>query len=99
MSTAERKTARTLPGIGPRSAGITMTTEEFDAITRYDDRYRYELIRGILVVSPRPSVQEVGPNEELARLLGNYREDHPQGSALDATLPERYIETTNRRRA
>jgi hypothetical protein len=82
------------------SAGMLLTPEEFDAVDDYDDEYRYELIRGVLVVNPIPSEGEVDPNEELGRWLRNYQEQHPQGAALDATLPERYVRTaTSRRRA
>jgi Uma2 family endonuclease len=88
-----------LPRLGPGSAGVLMTPEEFDEITDYDERYRYELINGVLVVSPIPSEAEIDPNEELGYLLRRYQDDHPQGAALDATLPERYVPTRNRRRA
>ena len=84
--------------IGPASAGILMTPEEFDAITDYDDRYRYELIHGVLVVTPIPREAEAGPNDELGMMLRQYRREHPQGSALDDTLPERYIQTLDCRR-
>jgi Uma2 family endonuclease len=79
-----------------------MTPEEFDALEPEDfvDHYRYELIRGVLVVTPHAGTAERDPNEELGYLLRRYRDDHPQGSALDQTLPEQTIPTTlNRRRA
>lgn len=81
-------------------AGIRMTAREFDAIRDVDSRFRYELIGGLLIVSRLPSVGEVGPNQELGRLLLNYG-DTPQGSAIfDGTLPEQYIGAgENRRRA
>lgn len=86
--------------LGPEHAGILMTLEEFDAIEDYDDHYYYELIHGVLVVSPLPYVSETGPNEELGRMLLNYRDDHPQGKRLDATFPEQYVLTPiSRRRA
>ena len=31
--------------LGPESAGMLLTPEEFDAVTDYDDQFRYELIR------------------------------------------------------
>ena len=65
MSTSK---VRTLPRISPSSAGLQMTPEEFDAITNYDDRYRYELVHGVLVVNPIPSEAEADPNEELGSL-------------------------------
>ena len=82
------------------SAGMLLTPEEFDAVDDYDDEYRYELIRGVIVVNPIPSEGEVDPNDELGFLLRLYKEQHPQGAALDSTLPERYVRTaTSRRRA
>ena len=35
----------------PESAGLTMSPEEFDAVTDYDQSVNYELIRGVLVVA------------------------------------------------
>ncbi len=85
--------------IGRHSAGMLLTPKEFDAITRCDDRFRYELINGVLVVNPIPSESEGGPNEELGFMLLFYKYQNPQGCPLDATLPERYVFTNNRRRA
>jgi Uma2 family endonuclease len=77
-----------------------MTPEEFDAITRVDDRYRYELVQGVLVVTPPPGPAERDPNDELGYLLRDYKKHHPQGSALDKTLAEQEIlPGGNRRRA
>jgi Uma2 family endonuclease len=84
--------------LGQDSAGILMTPEEFDAVEDYDECYRYELIHGVLVVNPIPLPEETGPNELLGRWLLNYREDHPQGSALDYTLPQQYVRTATSRR-
>jgi Uma2 family endonuclease len=71
--------------------GILMTPEEFEAITEYDERYRYELINGVVIVNPAVSIGETDPNEELGRLLRNYAEADPKGSALDATVYERDV--------
>ncbi len=85
--------------LGPRSAGQLLSTVEFDS-ARFQEGWRYELINGVLVVSPTPSRMERRPNEELGRWLWDYQEEHPQGSSLDATLQEETIETKqNRRRA
>jgi Uma2 family endonuclease len=84
--------------LGPRLAGTLMTPEEFDAIERYNENYRYELIHGVLVVSPLPLPQETSPNELLGHWLLTYRENHPQGAILDCTLPEQYVPTTDSRR-
>ena len=81
-------------------AGIQLTAREFDAIRRSDPRFRYELIGGRLVLSRLPSIGEVGPNQELGRLLLNYGETELGASVLDGTMPERYVTPgENRRRA
>ncbi len=85
--------------LGPRSAGLLLTTEEFDR-ARFVEGWRYELINEVLVVSPIPSRNERDPNEELGHSLRTYQESNPQGSSLDATLAEEDVETKkNRRRA
>jgi Uma2 family endonuclease len=84
---------------GPESNGILMTPAEFDR-AEFVEGWRYELINGVLIVSPPPLDNEVDPNEELCYLLRGYQENHPQGSALDVTLGEREVRTgQNRRRA
>ena len=99
MSQAPTKTKTRRLRLGPRSAGVLLTTEEFDR-ARFVEGWRYELINEVLVVSPIPSLNERDPNEELGRWLRNYQESHPQGSALDLTIGEQTIETKkNRRRA
>ncbi len=86
--------------LGPELAGISLTPEEFDAIEEADRDYRYELINGRLIVTPPPLEAERATNQELGFLLRLYRQEHPQGAALDATLPEQTVITrTNRRRA
>jgi Uma2 family endonuclease len=82
----------------PGLAGTLMTPEEFDTVTDYQEGYRYELIYGVLVVTPLPLQAETDPNEELGRLLRNYQADHPQGRSLDVTLPQQYIATATSRR-
>ena len=85
--------------LGPRSAGVLLTTNEFDR-ARFVAGWRYELINEVLVVSPIASLNERDPNEELGHSLRTYQESHPQGSALDATIGEQTVETKrNRRRA
>jgi len=84
--------------LGPGLAGTLMAPEEFDAVDEYDEDYRYELISGVLVVNPAPSPEETGANEMLGHLLIAYREHHPQGSALDYSLPAQYVRTHDGRR-
>ncbi len=83
--------------LGPRSAGLLLTPAEFDH-ARFREGWRYELINGVLIVSPFPSRQERDPNEELGYFLRNYQHGHPQGPSLDLTLPEETIETKKDRR-
>lgn len=86
--------------IGPGCAGLSMTPDEFDAIEEWDEDYKYELIHGVLVVTPPPLIQVRDPNEELGCWLRSYREDHLEGSAMDATVSEHHLRTnSNRRRA
>lgn len=85
--------------LGPELAGTLMTPEEFDAVEDCDENYVYELINGVLVVTPPPSEGERGPNELLGYLLRSYQEQHPKGAALNYTLTEHHIRTQNRRRA
>lgn len=86
--------------LSPELAGTLMTPEEFDSAEDCDDLYVYELINGVLVVRPPPDAGERGPNDVLGYLLRAYRERHPQGAALDETLPENLVRTQqNRRRA
>ncbi len=63
MSVVKETKARRLR-LSRSSNGMLMTPEEFDAVTCYDRRFAYELIRGILIVSPAPGESERDPNEE-----------------------------------
>jgi Uma2 family endonuclease len=84
---------------GPSAAGTLMTPREFDRAD-FVEGWRYELIHGVLVVSPAPLINERDPNEELGHWLRTYKDSHPQGSSLDAPVPEHTIRTRrNRRRA
>jgi len=52
----------------PSAAGMLLAPDEFDS-AEFEDGYRYELIRGVLVVSPAPSPQECGLNVRLGHWL------------------------------
>jgi Uma2 family endonuclease len=95
MSTAAPKVRRLR--LGPQSAGMLLTRKEFDR-ARGEEGWRYELIKGVLVVSPTPSRNERTPNDRLGQWLWNYRDQHPQGSSLDSTVPEEEIQTRKNRR-
>ena len=86
--------------IGPEHAGIRMTPKEFDDLPEecWEEGHRYELVDGVLVVSPIPLDAQVGPNEMLGYWLNDHKFRHPQGAVLDATLPERYVRTRQSRR-
>jgi len=78
-----------------------MTARQFDDTpeSAWDDRYRYELVNGVLIVTPPVSDAEADPNDELGHMLRSFRESHPQGRVLDRTMPERTVPgTPNRRR-
>jgi Uma2 family endonuclease len=84
---------------GPGSSGILMTPHEFDRAD-FVEGWRYELVNAVLIVSPIPSMKENDPNEELGHWLRTYRDQHPNGSALDHTAHEWEVKTRrNRRRA
>jgi len=81
-------------------AGALLTPEEFDAVEDVDDGYVYELINGVLVVTPLPPPEVRGPNELLGYLLRRYQEEHPHGKALDFTVYAQLVSLKgNRRRA
>ena len=84
--------------ITPQMAGTRMSPEEFDAVRDWAEDYHYELVAGVLVAVPPPSECERGPNELLGYWLLHYQEHHPQGAALDYTLPENLIRTPGSRR-
>jgi Uma2 family endonuclease len=76
-----------------------MTPQEFDR-ANFVEGSRYELINGVLIVTPIPLESERDPNGELEYWLRQYRDTHPQGAALCATLAEHTVRTgRNRRRA
>jgi Uma2 family endonuclease len=99
--TAPARLMRSRVRIGPGSAGQLMTPEQFDALrpSQFVRGNRYELVNGVLIVSPTPGIGERRPNDYLGTLLDVYRETHPQGSVIDETAPEQTVATTNRRRA
>ena len=75
-----------------------MSPEEFDAVEECEEGYHYELINGVLIVSPPALEAERGPNDFLGYCLNNYRYHHPKGAALDDTLPEQTVVTHENRR-
>ena len=85
--------------IGPWANGMLMTPDEFDATTEWNPEYRYELVQGVLVVSPPADIGERGPNDLLGYLLWDYSFHHARGSELSGTVSEETVTTrTSRRR-
>ena len=97
MSTARVRRPNTAR-LGRHSNGMLMTPEEFDAATDFEELYSYELIHGVLIVSPPPGESERDPNGELEYLLRAYQSGHQAGSALDKTLSEQYVHLPDSRR-
>jgi Uma2 family endonuclease len=97
MAAVALKDRRAKLRFGADANGIILTPTEFDRAD-FDENWRFELINGVLVVTPLPFVNEVDPNEELGYLLRAYKEYHPLGAALNATLPERIVRIGNTRR-
>ncbi len=72
-----------------RYRGLRMTADEFLEIP--DDGYTYELIDGVVMMSPGPTPQHQAVASEVSTQLGIYLRDHPVGRAfaeLDAHLGE-----------
>jgi Uma2 family endonuclease len=97
MSIAQKTKTKRIR-LNEASNGMLMTPEEFDAVADYDELFAYELIHGVLIVSPVPGEAERDPNGELEYLLRHYRATHPRGSIIDKTLSEQYIALPNSRR-
>lgn len=97
MATAPARRIRPRLQLGPASAGTLLTPEEFDR-AEFEEGWRYELIHGVLIVSPSPLLNERDPNDTLGYWLHTYQETHPQGSSLDFTVPEHTIRTRRSRR-
>ena len=84
----------------PELAGTLMTPEEFDSAIDWEEGFVFELIHGVLVVSPPPGIGERAPTDLLAQLLRNYADQHPQGDSFLYTVSEHTIRSAmSRRRA
>jgi Uma2 family endonuclease len=94
MATATIKRVREFD---PYSAGMKMSPREFDR-AKFVEGSRYELINGILVVTPVPVQVGRDLNEELGFLLRTYQRQHVNGAGLNGTLPEQTVKTGRNRR-
>jgi len=79
-----------------RDNGMLMTPEEFDHRTKWDEHFQYELINGVLIVSPAAGPYELAPNDFLGFSLHRYAEAHP--GIIDLTYQECEIRLANSRR-
>lgn len=98
LSTALPETvfdAETPVRLSRASTGTLMEVDEFLRVDDFEEGWRYELLNGVVIVSPPPSAGERVPNDELAYWLRLYRDTHPQGRILDDTAPEQEIETSH----
>jgi Uma2 family endonuclease len=74
--------------------GMPLSVKEFRAVDDCEPGYRFELIHGVLIVSPAPAAGERDPNGELEYLLRHYQRSHADGAAIDLTLFEQEVETS-----
>lgn len=63
--------------------GLRMTADQFLEIT--DDGYNYELVDGVVIVSPSPTPRHQSVTLEIAWQIKNYLELHPVGAAFVET--------------
>lgn len=78
--------------------GRQMSAAEFDTLSGLPAGYRYELINGVLIVSPFPGIGERDANDYLGYLLRNYQLNSPLGKALTLTAPEQDLRFGSTRR-
>jgi Uma2 family endonuclease len=83
---------------GPWANGMELSPEEYDAATDWEPGYRYELLQGLLIVSPPAGLGERSPNDYLGYMLWRYAESHPQGKALAFTVNEHELQVGRQRR-
>ena len=63
--------------------GLRMTAEEF--FGRPDDGYRYELVEGVVVMSPSPRMRHQAVTMEIIRQINVFLTRHPIGQLLAET--------------
>ncbi|MGC1272473.1 MAG: Uma2 family endonuclease [Planctomycetaceae bacterium] len=95
LKTPPRLVGPTPPRLDFDSNGMSMTPEEFDAVEDYDECFRYELIRGVVIVGPMSEDWHAALIDETNYLVRDYVRSNPSGTVVDATLPNRYVFTWN----
>ena len=83
--------------LGPEANGVRLTPRQYDRV-EFEPGWRYELVNGVLIVSPPPLENERDPNDELGYWLRTYQAVHNNGHHLDMTLPEHEIHVGDDRR-
>jgi Uma2 family endonuclease len=67
----------------PQFIGLRLSAEEFFALP--DDGCRYELVNGVVIVTPSPLPRHQKVALEIARQLANYLEKNPVGDVFPET--------------
>lgn len=68
---------------GPRYQGVRLSAEEYFQLT--DDGYKYELVDGVMMMSPSPTTRHQAVAMEIATQISVYLRDHDVGRVLAET--------------
>src|SRR5574337_313180 len=68
---------------GPQYAGLRMSAEEYEALP--DDGFQYELVDGVIVMSPSPTPQHQSVLAEILYQIKAHLRVNPVGLALPET--------------
>jgi Uma2 family endonuclease len=78
---------------------MLMTPEEFDAVTRFVEDYRFELVHGVVIATRLPTdYANSDMNGELGHVLRSHQYSHPEGGRMDCTLYSEYLRFSDNRR-
>jgi Uma2 family endonuclease len=83
--------------VGSKSNGMSMTPEEFDAIEEWDENFRYELVRGVLIVKDYPVAAIRACYDELGHCFHAFCHQVHSGAATIETLPDQEVRTGDNR--
>jgi Uma2 family endonuclease len=72
--------------LGPQSTGLKLSPEEFIAVEDCNELYHYELIHGVVVVSPIPEAAVRAPNDRFSYWLWTWHEKRGERTPFDETL-------------